>query len=164
MAPNIPFTTPITSSINLSGLHIEKDVPMAPPRIINAPGITVSSISNPTGSQGGNEYLPFPHDYLLNPSSKPSENQGSTSDSSPDKQPMIKIPPMTERRGIDQFQRSSELLNCRGYQSQGKVSIVFTCRLFFLGQGVLINLVSSNFVRCAASKGKYENKGNCWGT
>ncbi|MBW0474933.1 hypothetical protein O181_014648 [Austropuccinia psidii MF-1] len=89
---------PIASSMNVSGLHIRQDVPMPPPHIINVPGITVSSIPKPTGSQGGNEYPPYPRDYLLNPSSKPSAIEGSSSHSGPDKQPMLKVPPMTEER------------------------------------------------------------------
>ncbi|MBW0470390.1 hypothetical protein O181_010105 [Austropuccinia psidii MF-1] len=46
--PNIPLTAPMTSSMNVSGLHVEQDVPMPPPALINVPGITVSSIPNPT--------------------------------------------------------------------------------------------------------------------
>ncbi|MBW0466394.1 hypothetical protein O181_006109 [Austropuccinia psidii MF-1] len=115
--PNIPLKPPIAYSMIVSGIHIEQDVPVLPPRIINVPGITVSSITNPTGIQSGNEYPPYQRDYLLNSRSTPSSNQVSGSHSGPDKKPMLTIPPNTEKRGIDQFQRSSEGLNCRGNQS-----------------------------------------------
>ncbi|MBW0487852.1 hypothetical protein O181_027567 [Austropuccinia psidii MF-1] len=67
--PNFPLTTPMESSMNVFSLHIDQAVPMPPPPFINVPGISVSSIANPTGSQCGNEYPPYPRDYLLNPSS-----------------------------------------------------------------------------------------------
>ncbi|MBW0592216.1 hypothetical protein O181_131931 [Austropuccinia psidii MF-1] len=150
------------SSMNVFSLHIDQAVPMPPPPFINAPGISVSSIANPTGSQCGNEYPPYPRDYLLNPSSTRSENQASISHSVRERQPMLKIPPINGKRGMDKFQKISGWLNHRGHQSQGEVSGVLTCRLFFLGQGRLIKLFSSNFFRCSTSKEKYENKGNCF--
>ncbi|MBW0465244.1 hypothetical protein O181_004959 [Austropuccinia psidii MF-1] len=105
--PNIPLTAPMESQMNVFSLYIEKDFPITPPPFINFPVITVSSINNPTGTQAGNEYSPYPHDYPFNPSSTPSADQESRSHLGPEKKQMLKIPPLFERRLIDQFQQGS---------------------------------------------------------
>ncbi|MBW0510068.1 hypothetical protein O181_049783 [Austropuccinia psidii MF-1] len=125
--PNILLKTLIPSSMDVSGLHIKQDVPMPPPPLINVLGITLSSITNPTERQSQNEYPPYPGDYLLTQSSKPPADQETRSHTGSDKKPMLNLPPLTEKWGIDQFQRSSEFLNCRGHQSQAQGSAHKSC-------------------------------------
>ncbi|MBW0485904.1 hypothetical protein O181_025619 [Austropuccinia psidii MF-1] len=98
--PNILLKTPVESSMNVSGLHIDQYFHMPPPSFINIPGITVSSITNPTVTWFGNEYPPHPCSYFLNTSSTPSDDQTSRSNSSPENKPMVNIPPLTERSGF----------------------------------------------------------------
>ncbi|MBW0495531.1 hypothetical protein O181_035246 [Austropuccinia psidii MF-1] len=83
MSPNIPLTTPISSSMNVSGLNIDVGNPMAPTSSTwSMPNISVTPIPlNPTNTQmnlsegpgstpeissKANPQSKFPHDFIVN--------------------------------------------------------------------------------------------------
>ncbi|MBW0594132.1 hypothetical protein O181_133847 [Austropuccinia psidii MF-1] len=92
LSPNIPLTTPIASSMNVSGLNIDVGNPKAPTSSTWAiPNISVTPIPpNPTNTQmhvsEGPEGTPqissntntqsnFPREFLLNPGRNPVASQ-----------------------------------------------------------------------------------------
>ncbi|MBW0552168.1 hypothetical protein O181_091883 [Austropuccinia psidii MF-1] len=106
MSPNIPLTTPIASSMNVSGLNIVVGNPMAPTSSTwSIPNTSVTLIPpNPTNTQmhvsegpGGtseisskdNPQSKFPCDFLLNPCWNPVTSQQPFGKS---KQPTLNIP------------------------------------------------------------------------
>ncbi|MBW0481096.1 hypothetical protein O181_020811 [Austropuccinia psidii MF-1] len=105
-SPNIPLTTPIASSMNLSGLNIDVGNPKVQPSSNwSIPNISVTPIPpNPTNTQmhvsegpGSTPEISskaypqskFPHDFLLNPGWNPVASQEPFGQS---KQPTLNIP------------------------------------------------------------------------
>ncbi|MBW0546309.1 hypothetical protein O181_086024 [Austropuccinia psidii MF-1] len=106
LSPNIPLTTPIASSMNVSGLNIYVGNPKAlTSRTWSIPNISVTPIPpNPTNTQThvsqGPEGTPqissntnpqskFPREFLLNPGQNPVTSQDPLGQS---KQPTLNIP------------------------------------------------------------------------
>ncbi|MBW0520695.1 hypothetical protein O181_060410 [Austropuccinia psidii MF-1] len=106
MSPNIPLTTPIASSMNVSGLNI--DVGNATSQTSSTwsiPNISITPIppsptntqinlsegpgSTPEISSKANPQSKFPQDFLLNPGRNPVASQEPFGKS---KQPTLKIP------------------------------------------------------------------------
>ncbi|MBW0492396.1 hypothetical protein O181_032111 [Austropuccinia psidii MF-1] len=92
MSPNILLTTPIASSMNVSGLNIDVGNPTAPTSSTwSIPNISVTPIPlNPTNTQmhvsegpgstpeissKANPQSKFPRDFLLNPGQNPVVSQ-----------------------------------------------------------------------------------------
>ncbi|MBW0517683.1 hypothetical protein O181_057398 [Austropuccinia psidii MF-1] len=92
MSPNIPLTAPIASSMNVSGLNIDVENPMAQTSSTwSIPNISVTSIppyptntqihvpedpgSTPEISSKANPQSKFPHEFLLNPGRNPVTSQ-----------------------------------------------------------------------------------------
>ncbi|MBW0479511.1 hypothetical protein O181_019226 [Austropuccinia psidii MF-1] len=92
MIPKIPLTTPIASSMNVSGLNIDVGNPMAPTSsTLSIPNISVTPTplnhthtqmhvseepgSTPEISSKANPQSKFPHDFLLNPGQNPVASQ-----------------------------------------------------------------------------------------
>ncbi|MBW0574628.1 hypothetical protein O181_114343 [Austropuccinia psidii MF-1] len=92
MSPNISFTAPIASSMNVSGLNINVGNPKAQNSSTwSIPNISITAIPrNPTNTQmdvsEGTESMPqisskahpqsqFPHEFLLNPGWNPMASQ-----------------------------------------------------------------------------------------
>ncbi|MBW0486864.1 hypothetical protein O181_026579 [Austropuccinia psidii MF-1] len=105
MSPNIPLTTPIASSIDVSGLNIYVGNPIAPTsRTWSIPNISITPIPlNPTNKQmhvsegpvstpeissKANPQSKFPCDFLLNPGRNPVASQEPFGQS---KQPALNI-------------------------------------------------------------------------
>ncbi|MBW0552953.1 hypothetical protein O181_092668 [Austropuccinia psidii MF-1] len=105
MNPKIPLTTPIESSMNVSGLKIDVGNPMAPnSSTLKIPNISITPIppnptdtqmhvsegpgSNPEISSKANIQSKFPCDFLLNPSWNPVTSQEPFGQS---KQPTLNI-------------------------------------------------------------------------
>ncbi|MBW0518619.1 hypothetical protein O181_058334 [Austropuccinia psidii MF-1] len=106
MSPNIPLTTPIPSSMNVSGLNIDVgDVTSQTSSTWSIPNISVTPISpNPINTQipvfevpgsipeissKANPQSKFPQDFLLNPGGNPVASQEPFGQS---KQPSLNIP------------------------------------------------------------------------
>ncbi|MBW0588763.1 hypothetical protein O181_128478 [Austropuccinia psidii MF-1] len=105
-SPNIPLTTPIASSMNVSGLEIDVGNAMAQTSSTwSIPNISVTPILlNPTNTQmrvsegpgstpeissKANPQSKFPHEFLLNPVQNPVASQDPFGQS---KQPTLNIP------------------------------------------------------------------------
>ncbi|MBW0574769.1 hypothetical protein O181_114484 [Austropuccinia psidii MF-1] len=106
LSPNIPLTTPIASSMNVSGLNIDVGNTKAPTSSTwSIPNISVTQIPpNPTNTQmhvsegpegtpqissNANPQSKFPCEFLLNPGWKPVASQDPFVQS---KQPTLNIP------------------------------------------------------------------------
>ncbi|MBW0482091.1 hypothetical protein O181_021806 [Austropuccinia psidii MF-1] len=106
ISPNIPLTTPVASSMNVSGLNINVGNPTAPiSSTWSIPNISVTPIPlNPTNKQmhvsegpgstieissKANPQSKFPHDFLLNPGWNAVVSQEPFGKS---KQPTLNIP------------------------------------------------------------------------
>ncbi|MBW0580180.1 hypothetical protein O181_119895 [Austropuccinia psidii MF-1] len=106
LSPNIPLTTPIASSMNVSGLNIDVGNPKAPTSSTwSIPNISVTPIPpNPTNTQmhvsqgpegtpqissNANPQSKFPREFLLNPGWNPVASQDPFGQS---KQPTLNIP------------------------------------------------------------------------
>ncbi|MBW0511217.1 hypothetical protein O181_050932 [Austropuccinia psidii MF-1] len=106
LSPNIPLTTPIASSMNVSGLNIDVGNPKAPTSSTwSIPNISVTPIPpNPTNTQmnvsegpegthqissNANPQSKFPGEFLLNPGQNPVTSQDPFGRS---KQPNLNIP------------------------------------------------------------------------
>ncbi|MBW0549180.1 hypothetical protein O181_088895 [Austropuccinia psidii MF-1] len=106
MSPNIPLTTPIASSMNVSGLNIDVGNLMAQTSsTLSIPNISITPIPpNPTNTQmhlsegpgstpeissKANFQSKFPHELLLNPGWNPIASQEPFVQS---KQPTLNIP------------------------------------------------------------------------
>ncbi|MBW0576101.1 hypothetical protein O181_115816 [Austropuccinia psidii MF-1] len=79
LSPNIPLTTPITSSMNVSGLNID---------VGNLKAQT-SSTCTPQISSKANSQSKFPREFLLNPGRNPVASQDAFGQI---KQPTLNIP------------------------------------------------------------------------
>ncbi|MBW0576662.1 hypothetical protein O181_116377 [Austropuccinia psidii MF-1] len=110
LSPNIPLTTPITSSMNVSGLNVDVGNAMAQTSSTwSIPNISVTPIPpNPTNTQmhvsegpgstpeissKANRQLKFPCEFLLNPGWHPVTSQYSFGQS---KQPTLNIPSVSQ--------------------------------------------------------------------
>ncbi|MBW0506583.1 hypothetical protein O181_046298 [Austropuccinia psidii MF-1] len=106
MSPKIPLTTPIASSMNVSGLNIDVGIAMAQtsrtwpiqnisitpiPLLPTNTQIHVSEepVITPEISSKAKNQLKFPHDFLLNPGLNPVESQEPLGKR---KQPSLNIP------------------------------------------------------------------------
>ncbi|MBW0504446.1 hypothetical protein O181_044161 [Austropuccinia psidii MF-1] len=106
LSPNIPLTTPITSSMNVSGLNIDLGNPKTQTSSTwSIPNISITPIPhNPTNTQmhvsegpgstpeissKANPQSKFPHELLLNPGQNPRASQDPFGQS---KQPKLNIP------------------------------------------------------------------------
>ncbi|MBW0532795.1 hypothetical protein O181_072510 [Austropuccinia psidii MF-1] len=130
LSPNIPLTTPIASSMNLSGLNLDVGNPKAQTSSTwSIPNISVTPIPpNPTNTQmhvsEGPESAPeisskanpqskFPHEFLLNPGQNPVASQDPFGRS---KQSTLNIPSGSQvhvgnEKGVDGGQRKRPLEN-----------------------------------------------------
>ncbi|MBW0575975.1 hypothetical protein O181_115690 [Austropuccinia psidii MF-1] len=115
LSPNIPLTTPITSSMNVSGLNIDVGNPnVQTSSTWSIPNIYLTPIPpNPTNTQmdvsEGPESTPqisskanpqskFPRELLLNPGQNPVESQDPFGQS---KQPTLNIPSGSQAHVVD---------------------------------------------------------------
>ncbi|MBW0521935.1 hypothetical protein O181_061650 [Austropuccinia psidii MF-1] len=106
LSPKIPLTTPITSSMNVSGLNIDVGNPKAPTSSAwSIPNNSVTPIplnltntqmhvsewpeGTPKISSNANHQSKFPHEFLLNPGRNPVTSQDPFGQS---KQPNLNIP------------------------------------------------------------------------
>ncbi|MBW0554199.1 hypothetical protein O181_093914 [Austropuccinia psidii MF-1] len=133
LSPNISLTTPITSSMNVSGLKINVGNVMAqtsstwsiPPNPTNAQmHVSEGPGSTPKISSKANPQSKFPHEFLLNPGWNPVTSQDLFGRS---KQPTLNIPSGSQvhvgnEKQVDGGQQKRQLSNatCSDMEPKGK--------------------------------------------